>query len=270
MHGGLLLLDVESNEDLELIKSSLNELLIREWSSFGAKKHEVSREKILDLFNKFKELGVFQFIRETSLTNALIINELLGENLLPGIIATTAMLGVESPATLGFNYVPEADKAEIILSPKGIAYKDEVELIEVESPDPSIKMFKIINGNWKASDLDFNKAMLMASAQIIGHGIACMKEAIEYAKTRTTFGKPIGSYQAIKHRIVDDVISLELVRSRYLSNPKDVQSIFKHAYRKALKSILDSIQIHGGIGFTADLDLHLHLKRVIALEKIFH
>ena len=107
----------------------------------------------------------------------------------------------------------------------------------------------------------------MVSAQIIGHGMACMKETIEYSKNRTTFGKLIGSYQAIKHRIVDDVIGLELVRSRYLYNPSNYLSIFNHAYKKALKAILDSIQIHGGIGFTTDLDLHLHLKRVILLQK---
>ncbi|MEM0122714.1 MAG: acyl-CoA dehydrogenase, partial [Saccharolobus sp.] len=52
-----------------------------------------------------------------------------------------------------------------------------------------------------------------------------------------------------------------------LYNPSNYLSIFNHAYKKALKAILDSIQIHGGIDFTTDLDLHLHLKRVILLQK---
>lgn len=264
-----MLLDVESNEDLDLVKNSLKELLSREWTSYGAKKHEVDKEKIMELLDKFRELGIFQFIRETTSVDSLIINEIIGENLLPGIIATTAMLGLDYPATLGVNYVPEADKAEVIITPKGEAYKNEVELKEIESPDPSVKIYKIINGNWRKSNVDFQKAILMASAQIVGHGIACMKETIDYSKNRIAFGKPIGSYQTIKHRIVDDTISLELVRSRYLTSLSEPENILKHAYKKAFKSILDSIQIHGGIGFTSDLDLHLHLKRIIMLEKIF-
>ncbi|MEM0363301.1 MAG: acyl-CoA dehydrogenase family protein [Sulfolobaceae archaeon] len=259
-----MLLDVESNEDLDLIKNALNELLSREWR--GVKKHEVSNEEIMNLFNKMKDLGIFQFIRETSLTNALIINELIGFNLLPGIISTTAMIGFDYPVSVGVNYVIEADKAKAIITPKGIA--NNAKLVEVSSPDPSVKVYKILDADWSSSNVDFNKILLMASAQIIGHGMACMKETIEYSKNRTTFGKPIGSYQAIKHKIVDDVIGLELVRSRYLYNPSNYLSIFNHAYKKALKAILDSIQIHGGIGFTTDLDLHLHLKRVILLQKI--
>jgi len=266
-----LLLEVETNEDLELVKSSLSQLLSREWNIYGSKKHEVPKDKVRDLFNKFKDLGIFQFVKE-DFTNALIINEIIGENLLPGIIASTAMVGEDDPITVGIKYVPEAEMANFVLTPNGIAGKDKVKLERIESPDPSINMYKVISGEWSKSEMDFDRVMLMASAQIVGHGIACMREIIEYSRNRIAFGKPIGSYQAIKHRIVDDVISLELVRSRYLTirSPSNARSILEHAFRKSFKAILDSIQMHGGIGFTADLDLHLHLKRIIALEKIFH
>jgi hypothetical protein len=265
-----LILDVETNEDLELVKNSFGEFLIREWSKYGAKKHEVSRDKIMETFSKVKDLGIFQFIKETSLTNALLINEIIGENLLPGIIAFSSMLGVDYPVSVGVNYVAEVDKAEVIVTPKGISNKNDVSVEEIESPDPSVRAYKINEGKWRQSDVDFNKVILLASAQIIGHATAVLKETVEYSKNRIAFGKPIGSYQAIKHRIVDDALGIELVRSRYLANPTDPIRIFKHAYKKAFKTILNSIQSHGGIGFTADLDLHLHLKRVVLLEKLFH
>ncbi|WP_338602107.1 acyl-CoA dehydrogenase family protein [Sulfolobus tengchongensis] len=265
-----MLLDVEHDEDLELIKNALNEFLSREWTQYGAKKHEVSRDKSINIFERIRDLGIFQFIKETSMKNALLINEIIGENFLPGIVAFNSMVGLDYPVSIGVNYVAEVDKAEVIITPRGISNKNEINVEEIESPDPSIRMYKIIDGKWRESNVDFNKVKLLASAQIIGHATAVLKETIEYSKNRITFGKPIGSYQAIKHRLVDDAIGLELVRSRYLVNPSDSTRILKYAYRKAFKTILDSIQTHGGIGFTADLDLHLHLKRVIALEKLFH
>ncbi|AAK41407.1 acyl-CoA dehydrogenase [Saccharolobus solfataricus] len=264
-----MLLDVETNEDLELIKNSFNEFLSREWNKYGSKKHEVSRDKIMEVFGKVKDLGIFQFIRETGLTNALLLNEIIGENLLPGIVAFSSMLGVDYLVSVGVNYVAEVDKAEAIVTPKGISNKNDVDVEEIESPDPSVRVYKIIEGEWRKSDFDFNKVILLASAQIIGHATAVLKETVEYSKNRIAFGKPIGSYQAIKHRIVDDALRIELVRSRYLVNPTSPERIFKHAYKKAFKAILNSIQSHGGIGFTADLDLHLHLKRVILLGKLF-
>ncbi|QXJ29459.1 hypothetical protein J5U23_02328 [Saccharolobus shibatae B12] len=265
-----MLLDVETNEDLELVRNSLNEFLSREWNKYGAKKHEVSRDKILEIFNKVRDLGIFQFIKETSLTNALLINEIIGENFLPGIVAFSSMLGVDYPISVGINYVAEVDKAEVIVTPKGISDKNNVSVEEIESPDPSVRVYKVIDGKWRQSDVDFDKVILLASAQVIGHATAVLKETVEYSKNRVAFGKPIGSYQAIKHRIVDDALGIELVRSRYLVNPTSPVRIFKHAYTRAFKAILNSIQSHGGIGFTADLDLHLHLKRVVLLEKLFH
>ncbi|AAY80428.1 acyl-CoA dehydrogenase family protein [Sulfolobus acidocaldarius] len=264
-----MLLDVESNEEFSLIRNSLGEFLDREWKTLGAKKDKVSDNKVKEIFEKIKDLGIFQLIKENRVYG-LLINEILGENLLPGIVSTTAMLGLDYPVTIGVNYVPEADKAEMIITPRGIAKRDEVELKEVESPDPTLRIYKVNGGNWKKLELDFNRAVIMASAQIIGHGLATMKQIVEYAKNRVAFGKPIGSYQAIKHRVVDDVIGLELVRSRYiLGNIENPYNLLNHAYRKAFRAALDSIQFHGGIGFTSDLDLHLHLKRIIALQKIF-
>lgn len=252
-----MLLDLEVNDvDLQLVLSSLSEAVSR----YKGKKSD------LEFFNELKNIGLFDFIKSTSKVNALLVQEFIGESLLPTIVATSALVSSDVPASVGVKYFPDADKAELLVSPQGVARRDEVKLVEVKSPDPAIRMFKVEQGEFKASEYNFEDAKLFASAQMVGHGIACMKSSISYANTRIAFGKPIGSYQAIKHKIVDDVIGLELVRSRYLTGERNV---FNHAFRKAFKAALDSIQIHGGIGFTADLDLHLHLKRILVLQKVF-
>ncbi|ARM74695.1 acyl-CoA dehydrogenase family protein [Acidianus manzaensis] len=250
-----MLLDLESkDEDLQLVLSSFSEAIAR----------FKGRDEI-SLFNELKNIGVFDFIKNTSTVNSLLIQEFIGESLLPSIVSTSALLGSDVPATLGVKYFPDADKAEIIVTPEGMISRDKVKLIEVESPDPSVKMFKLSDVSLSSSEYNFDNAKFFASAQIIGHGIACMKSAINYSNSRIAFGKPIGSYEAIKHKIVDDTIGLELVRSRYLTGERS--NVFDHAFRKAFRAILDSIQIHGGMGFTADLDLHLHLKRILLLDK---
>ena len=262
-----MLLDVEQNEDLTLVLDSVKELLNREWEKYGNKKHEVEKDKIFDLFYKLKDIGLFDFLKSTSEENVLIINEALAQYFLPGIIATTIIALSDVPTTIGINYVPELDKAELVITPKGVSKASDIEAIEVKSPDPSVRLYKIVSGKWEKIN-EFDRFLINASAQIVGHGIYCLNKSIEYSKNRITFGKPIGSYQAIKHKIVDDAIGLELARSRYLMNRNDSEKILEYSFNKSFRAILDSIQIHGGIGFTTDMDLHLHLKRVVMLEKI--
>lgn len=259
-----MILDVEANEDSQLVLDSLRELLEREWNSHN--KLKVGEDKIRDLFYKIKDLGIFDFLANTSNENRLLLNEFLAQYFPPWIITSTAITMNNTPTTFGVDYFPDIDKAELIVSNKGFAKVDEVEFTEVKSPDPTVRLYRIISGKWHGK-VDFSGIVMNTSAQIIGHGIYCLNSSIEYSKNRIVFGKPIGSYEAIKHRLVDDAIGLELARSRYLSGEKD-PNIITYSFNKSFRAILDSIQIHGGIGFTADMNLHLHLKRVILLQKI--
>ncbi|WP_259455561.1 acyl-CoA dehydrogenase family protein [Bacillus sp. PK3_68] len=107
---------------------------------------------------------------------------------------------------------------------------------------------------------------------MVGGMEAIVEMAAEYAKIREQFGQPIGRFQAIKHKIVDMKVDLEMARSlAYYANwalenePEDrVQAIVcarlfaAEAYNKAAAN---NIQIHGGIGFTEEIDCHLYVKR---------
>ncbi|MGE7603017.1 acyl-CoA dehydrogenase family protein [Peribacillus sp. NPDC097675] len=117
--------------------------------------------------------------------------------------------------------------------------------------------------------LSFNAAL---SAVIVGAMEKIVEMATEYAKIREQFGQPIGRFQAIKHRIVDMKTDLETAKSlTYYANwaleshaSDRVQAIACariFATDAFTRISADNIQIHGGIGFTEELDCQLFVKR---------
>ncbi|AXN41598.1 acyl-CoA dehydrogenase family protein [Peribacillus butanolivorans] len=117
--------------------------------------------------------------------------------------------------------------------------------------------------------LSFNAAL---SAVIVGSMEKVVEMAVEYAKIREQFGQPIGRFQAIKHRIVDMKMDLETARSLAYyanwaleSNAEDRVQAISCARLFATDAFTrissDNIQIHGGIGFTEEIDCHLFVKR---------
>ena len=108
----------------------------------------------------------------------------------------------------------------------------------------------------------------------VGGAQRCLEMSVEYAKARYQFGRAIGSFQAIKHRCADMLVAVEHARSvaRYAAMAWDeptesaiavplARSVCSDAY---LRVAGDSIQIHGGIGFTWEHDAHLYFKRAKA------
>jgi alkylation response protein AidB-like acyl-CoA dehydrogenase len=118
-----------------------------------------------------------------------------------------------------------------------------------------------------------------ASAQMIGIADAALEMAVSYAKQRTQFDRPIGSFQAIKHKCADMLMATETARSAayYASwaaagDPGFglAVSIAKAASGGACRQVCNAcLQIHGGVGFTWAFDVHLLMKRGKVLEYSF-
>ena len=117
-----------------------------------------------------------------------------------------------------------------------------------------------------------DRASVAFSAELLGVAAKALEMAVEYAKVREQFGKPIGSFQAIKHRCADMLVDVEGMRSTVYwaawcvgSGDRDASiaaSTAKAWCTDASKRVLASaLQVHGGIGFTWEHDLHLYLKR---------
>jgi alkylation response protein AidB-like acyl-CoA dehydrogenase len=114
-------------------------------------------------------------------------------------------------------------------------------------------------------------------AEMVGGAQEVLETATEYAKTRHQFGKPIGIYQAVSHRIADMLVLSESGRSAtyYAAWAVDADapdrslasSIAKAYVSDAYRKIAgDGIQVHGGIGFTWEHDMHLYFKRAKSSE----
>jgi alkylation response protein AidB-like acyl-CoA dehydrogenase len=119
-----------------------------------------------------------------------------------------------------------------------------------------------------------------AAAEMLGAARRCLDMAVEYAKVREQFGQPIGSFQAIRHRCAEMLLEVENAHSAVYyaawaleAGAEDAAvaaSICKSYVSDAARKVCgDAIQVHGGIGFTWEYDLHLYMKRAKALEPLY-
>ncbi len=117
-----------------------------------------------------------------------------------------------------------------------------------------------------------------AAAYGLGLGEAALARSVAYARQRETFGKPIGAYQVLQHRMADMLLRSELSRSAVYraawslaGGTADAGLIVAAAKAYAIESAnaiaRDSVQIHGGNGFTWEYDLHCFLKRAMTLDQ---
>jgi len=146
-----------------------------------------------------------------------------------------------------------------------------------ESVDPSRRLFDVTptGRSWQASKGVVRRAYefgaLATAAQLVGAAEALRDAAVDYAKQRTQFGRIIGSYQAIKHKLADVHIAIELARPLVYGaalslEPRDVSAAKAAASEAGLLAARSALQTHGAIGFTQEHDLSLLLLRVQALR----
>jgi alkylation response protein AidB-like acyl-CoA dehydrogenase len=122
-----------------------------------------------------------------------------------------------------------------------------------------------------------DRATIALACEMVGGARALLDCAVEYAKLRMQFGRPIGAFQAIKHKCADMLLEVELATAaaRYAAAAVDeddpevpalaslAKAVASEAYMHAAEECL---QIHGGIGFTWDHDVHLWFKRAKSCE----
>ncbi len=122
-----------------------------------------------------------------------------------------------------------------------------------------------------------DRATIALCAEMVGGARALLNSAVEYAKLRMQFGRPIGSFQAIKHKCAEMLLEVELATSaaRYAAaaidaGDSDMPALASLAKAMAsdayMRAAIECLQIHGGIGFTWDEDTHLWFKRAKSSE----
>jgi alkylation response protein AidB-like acyl-CoA dehydrogenase len=121
-------------------------------------------------------------------------------------------------------------------------------------------------------------ALVVLAAEQVGGAAACLDMAVEYAKVRHQFDRPIGSFQAIKHKLADLLVLVEMGRSavdRALLAEQDPAALAEAAAvakiwcSGAFTTVAtENVQVHGGIGFTWEHDAHLYFRRARADEQL--
>jgi len=177
----------------------------------------------------------------------------------------------------------DADTAGLVLLADGSTVAEAEAGTEHESVDPSRRLYDVAaTGNsWQIPKEVVKRAYelgaLATAAQLVGAAESLLDAAVDYAKQRTQFGRVIGSYQAIKHKLADVHIAIELARPLVYgaavavadepsASARAVSAAKVAAAEAGLLAARSALQTHGAVGFTQEHDLSLRLLRVQALR----
>jgi len=165
-------------------------------------------------------------------------------------------------------YIDNAKQSDFFLCANDYVEAADITLIHIKSIDPLREIFKATPTGIGSDLARFHGAVLTA-AQLIGLSQRMVDMSVEYAKNRHQFGKPIGSFQAIKHHLANVYTQIEFTRPMiHLAAMQGGQAVHTAkiaAIDTAMLAAETAIQVHGGMGYTYEVDLHLFMKRAWAL-----
>jgi alkylation response protein AidB-like acyl-CoA dehydrogenase len=290
-------MDFTLTPDQELLRETARKLLDRECPPSVVRAHidePTSYEPLWTHLQEYMPLGagpaadLCLFLEETGYAAAP--GPFLATTLYAALTGDTDTIGTVAIADDPVNpFVLEADRVETIavLSASGVHLitREQADIEFVRAADFSRRLFTVSADPKGAAVLVdrqrwLDRAHASIAAEMVGTSRRIFGMALEYAKERKQFDVPIGSFQAIQHKLAE--MSLALERStaavHYAAMTLDADHpdrtrachVAKAAAGEATRRILkDGIQIHGGIGYTWEHDLHLYLRRATGDEYLF-
>ena len=211
---------------------------------------------------------------------------------LPALLAGTpqaqridALAAGEQVATLaappGVPYAVDAVAADTVFLLDGSELHEASPGTELGSVDRARRLAEVSAGTQVCTVGDVDRARdlgaLATAAQLLGAGHAALDAATDYAKSRVQFGKPIGSFQAVKHQLADALVGLDLARPLLYGaalavaedspdRARDVSAAKVACADAAYRASRAALQVHGAIGYTSECDLALWLTKIRALR----
>ena len=151
---------------------------------------------------------------------------------------------------------------------------------KIELADAPGRLIGTDGQGWAVLEQVLDLAAVALAAEQVGGAQKCLEMAVQYAKDRVQFGRPIGSFQAIKHKCADMLLEVESAKSAAYyagwcaaelnDELPSVASLAKAYCSEAyFHAAAENIQIHGGIGFTWEHPAHLYFKRAKSSELLF-
>lgn len=199
------------------------------------------------------------------------------------IVADPALIVAPAPAINPL--VAAADVAQAILVERDghalLVRREHARLTPAPVIDPLRRLFSVEFDTFEdlgPADwgLAYDRAAVFAAAQGLGLAQRAVDLAVHYARDRLQFGKPIGSYQAVEHHLASAQVAIEFARPVVLAAAADCaqQDLYSRArvseaklvaLEAADKAARAAIQVHGAMGYSWEVDVHLFLKRAMAL-----
>jgi hypothetical protein len=233
--------------------------------------------RVPGLWDRVVDMGLF----ELDEVDSILVLEETGRACVPEPVVEAWALQ-RTDATLAIDSTPfalYADTVDLVAAQFG------ADLVRASvgerrpSVDGSRRLFEV-HTDGEALELDvavaIERAALAAAAQLVGLAQQMLDMSVAYVAQREQFGKPVGSFQAVKHHLADAALRLEFARpcvhraAWVLKNdPDSVQVAVSLAKAQASDAALlvarKALQVHGAIGYTVEYDLHMWMKRAWAL-----
>ena len=120
-----------------------------------------------------------------------------------------------------------------------------------------------------------DRVSVYLAAEMVGAAVECVQQTLDYLRLRHQFGKPIGSFQALKHRCADTAVAVTIAQEMAFSTAEMIDADDVEGLRLAAPLLLaragevfkraaeEAIQLHGGVGFTDEVDIGLYYKRAL-------
>ncbi|MEU4331615.1 acyl-CoA dehydrogenase family protein [Nonomuraea dietziae] len=277
----------------------MNFAFTSEQLAFAAAVREVLRDRCdpsdrLSCWKELAELGFFAALAPEeagglglSLIDVVPALEETGRAAMPGPVVETLVAapyapeGVTRVSLLVDGVALDADLADLVVDVTG-PFAVPVRPEPRRALDPGRQPYGVtVAGEPErlpgSAEALLRRATVGTAAQLVGVARTLLARSVEYARTRTQFGRPIGAFQAVKHQLADVAIAVEfavpLVHRAALSvdaqdaprPDRDVSAAKAAAGEAASLAARTALQVHGAIGYTGELDLRFWLARTWSL-----
>ncbi|MFF5183849.1 acyl-CoA dehydrogenase family protein [Streptomyces sp. NPDC000345] len=262
-------------DDQQALKRGMRELLARRFGR-DALRAAVERPGLDRAL--WRELGAAGFFAlrlpeadggvGLGLPEAVLVFEEAGRALLPGpLVATHLAAGGVPGAAEGETVVTAVDGGGLVewLAEADVIHGDASDAVALRSVDPLTPLHRV-PGRPAADPGADPVAVLLTAAEQLGTATRACELAVQHARAREQFGQPIGAFQAVKHLCAELLVRVEVARAAVYAaavtaDPADIAAARLLADEAAVRGARDCLQVHGGMGFTWEADVHLLLKR---------
>ncbi|MFD3589247.1 acyl-CoA dehydrogenase family protein [Streptomyces sp. NPDC058683] len=260
------------SDDQKALRDGMRELLARRFDGAALRAAVGAPGLDRDLWRELGAAGFFALrLPEADggvglgLPEAVLVFEEAGRALLTGPLAATHLAAADVPgAATGEAVVARVDGGLVEwLAEADVVRGDASGAVPLRSVDPLTPLHRVPGAAATAPD---PVAVLLTAAEQLGTATRACELAVQHARTREQFGQPIGAFQAVKHLCAEMLVRAETARAAVYAaavtaDPVDIAAARLLADEAAVRGTRDCLQVHGGMGFTWEAEVHLHMKR---------